>query len=115
MWENDALLQLLLCLAQENFRQNFPFRININIKPPARQEVGGPSQTGIQSSSFAADVRLDLGLALGCVLGPVDFPLPRVHVRVVVVFINAREEARSSSSSAAPPVTVPVGLDDDEG
>ena len=107
---------MLICLSQENFCQHFPFRININIKPHARQEVGGPSQTGIQFSSFAADVGLYLGLALGCGIGPVDFPLPRVHVRVVVVFVNAGEEDRSSSSSAAPPpVTVPVGLEYGEG
>ena len=103
LWENDALLQILICLAQENFRQHFPFRININIKPPACQEAGGPSQTSIQSSSFAADVRFDLGLALSSGLGHDYFPLPCVHVRVVVVFVNAGEEDRSSSSSAAPP------------
>ena len=103
LWENDALLQMLICLDQENSRQHFPFRININIKPSARQEAGGPSQTSIQFSSFAADVGFDLGLALGCGLGPIDCPLPRVRVRVVVVFVNAGEEARSSSSSSPPP------------
>ena len=104
LWENDALIQMLVCLAQENFCQHFPFQININIKLPDHQEVGGPSQTGIQSSSFAAEICLDLGLDLGRGLGPIGRPLPCVHVRVVVVFVNAREEARSSSSSAPPPL-----------
>ena len=78
-----------------------PLQININIKSPARKEVGGPSQIGIQSSSFAADAGFGLGIVCG--LGPVDHPLPRVHVLVVVVFVNAGEEARSSSSSACAP------------
>ena len=81
-----------------------PLRININIKIPARQEVGGPSQIGIQSSSFAADTGLGLGLGRG--LGPFGCPLPRVHVRVLVVFVNAGEEARSSSSCT--PSSAPV-------
>ena len=97
---------MLICLAQENFRQRFPFRININIKPPAHQKVGGPSQTGIQSSSFAAGVGLDLGRGLG----PVGRPLPLINVRVVVLFVNAGEEARSSSSSAPPPLRSPSDL-----
>ena len=84
-----------------------PLQINLNIKPPAHQEVGSPSQIGIQSSSFAADAGLGLGIGLGCSLGPFGRPLPRVHVRVVVVFFNSGEEAHSSSSSAGAPPSPP--------
>ena len=84
----------LFILPRRIFVSTPPLRININIKPPARQEVGCPSQIGIQSSSFAADANtgLGIGLGLGRGLGPVGRPLPHVHVRVIIIFVNSGEE-----------------------
>ena len=78
------------------FFQHYPLWINIYIKPLARQEVGCPSQIGIQFPSLIANAGLGLGLGRG--LGPVGSPIPRVHVRVVVIFVDAKKEVRSSSS-----------------
>ena len=90
--------KLLFVLPRIIFFSTSPLQININIKPPDRQEVGGPSQIGIQYCSF------DCNTGLGICIGRVGCPLPCVHVRFII-FDNTREEARSSSScspSAAP-------------